>query len=84
MSINARQGTVSKIVAHLPRFDNSGNETGALYFEPNSKTYIDLNNPDELVINSFDVDIVYDNETFCTALNGKTIVCFHIRRKMIS
>ena len=82
MSINARQGTVSKIVAHLPRFDNSGNETGALYFEPNSKTYIDLNNPDELVINSFDVDIVYDNETFCTALNGKTIVCFHIRQKM--
>lgn len=82
MSINARQGSVSKIVAHLPRFDNSGNETGALYFEPNSKTYIDLNNPEELVINSFDVDIVYDNETFCTALNGKTIVCFHIRQKM--
>jgi len=82
MSINARQGSVSKIVAHLPRFDNSGNETGALYFEPNSKTYIDLNNPDELVINSFDVDIVYDNETFCTALNGKTIVCFHIRQKL--
>ncbi len=81
-SVNARQGTVSKIVAHLPRFDNSGNETGALYFEPNSKTYIDLNNPDELVVNSFDVDIVYDNETFCTALNGKTIVCFHIRQKL--
>ena len=38
-SINARQGTNSKIVAHLPRFDNSGNETGGLYFEPHEKTY---------------------------------------------
>ena len=78
-SVNARQGTNSKIVAHLPRFDNSGNETGGLYFEPHEKTYLALNNTDELLINSFDVDIVYDNETLCTALTGKTIVCFHIR-----
>ena len=78
-SVNARQGTNSKIVAHLPRFDNSGNETGGLYFEPHEKTYLALNNTDELLINSFDVDIVYDNETLCTALSGKTIVCFHIR-----
>ena len=26
-------------------------------------------------------DIVYDNETLCKALSGKTIVCFHIRQK---
>tara|TARA_S200002703_G_scaffold51563_1_gene44774 strand:+ start:2101 stop:4005 length:1905 start_codon:yes stop_codon:yes gene_type:complete len=80
-SMNARQGTLSKIVAHLPRFDNSGNETGGLYFEPHEKTYISLNNPTELFINSFDVDIVYENETLCTALTGKTIVCFHVREK---
>jgi len=80
-SVNARQGTNSKIVAHLPRFDNSGNETGGLYFEPHEKTYLALNNTDELLINSFDVDIVYDNETLCTALSGKTIVCFHIRQQ---
>jgi hypothetical protein len=78
-SVNARQGTNSKIVAHLPRFDNSGNETGGLYFEPHEKTYLALNNPEEILINSFDVDIVYDNETLCTALTGKTIVCFHVR-----
>ena len=78
-SVNARQGTNSKIIAHLPRFDNSGNETGGLYFEPHEKTYLSLNNPEEILINSFDVDIVYDNETLCTALTGKTIVCFHIR-----
>ena len=80
-SINARQGTISKIVGHLPRFDNSGNDTGGLYFEPHEKTYLSLNNAEELVINSFDVDIVYDNETVCKALSGKTIVCFHIRQK---
>lgn len=79
-SINARQGTISKIVAHLPRFDNSGNETGGLYFEPHEKTYLALNNTDEILINSFDVDIVYENETLCTALTGKTIICFHIRK----
>ncbi len=79
-SMNARQGTSSKIVAHLPRFDNSGNETGGLYFEPHEKTYLALNNPDEILINSFDVDFVYENEQLCTALSGKSIVCFHIRK----
>ncbi len=79
-SVNARKGTTSKIVGHLPRFDNGGNETGGLYFEPHEKTYLTLNNPDTLYINSFDIDIVYDNETLCTALAGKTIVCFHIRQ----
>jgi hypothetical protein len=78
-TINARQGTISKIIAHLPRFDNSGNETGGLYFEPQEKTYIALNNPQEILINSFDIDIVYENETFCKALTGKTVVCLHIR-----
>ncbi len=78
-TVNARQGTISKIVAHLPRFDNSGNETGGLYFEPHEKTYLALNNPEEIFVNSFDVDIVYENETLCTALSGKTICCFHIR-----
>ena len=78
-SVNARQGTNSKIVAHLPRFDNSGNETGGLFFQ-GDKTYLALNNTEELLVNSFDVDIVYDNETLCTALSGKTIVCFHVRQ----
>ena len=78
-SVNARQGTNSKIIAHLPRFDNSGNETGGLYFEPHEKTYLALNNTDEILINSYDVDFVYENETLCTALTGKTVVCFHLR-----
>lgn len=81
-TINARQGTTSKIIAHLPRFDNSGNETGGLYFEPHDRVYVALNNPQELLINSFDVDIVYENETFCKALTGKSVICFHIRQRI--
>ena len=80
-SVNARQGTTSKIVAHLPRFDNSGNETGGLYFEPHEKTYLALGNTEELLVNSFDVDFVYENETLCTALTAKSVVCFHIRQR---
>lgn len=80
-SVNARQGTTSKIIAHLPRFDNSGNETGGLYFEPQEKTYLSLGNTDELLINSFDIDFVYENETLCTALTAKSVVCLHIREK---
>lgn len=81
-SINAKQGTqTSKIIAHLPRFDNSGNETGGLYFEPHERVYIDLNNPNDIYVNTFEVDIVYDNEKICDALTGKTICCFHIKQK---
>jgi hypothetical protein len=77
---NARRGTsTSKIVAHLPRFDNSGNETGGLYFQPNQRVYLKLNNPSELLINQVDVDIVYDNEQLCQAITGKTIIVFHIQ-----
>jgi len=74
-------GTQSKIVAHLPRFDVSGNDTGGLYFEPSEKTYIDLNNPTDVYLNSFDVDYCYENEQLCKALVGKTITVFHIRQK---
>ena len=82
-SINARQGTVSKIIAHLPRFDNAGNETGGLFFQPGERTYVALNNPDTLVVNSFDVDYVYDNETLCKAISGKSITVFHIRKALV-
>jgi hypothetical protein len=79
-STNARRGTsTSKIVAHLPRFDNSGNETGGLYFEPQERVYLKLNNTNELTLNQLDVDIVYDNEQLCTAITGKTIIVFHLR-----
>ncbi len=82
--VNAKQGSnYSKIIAHLPRFDNSGNDIGGLYFEPHERVYIDLNNTNELFINSFDLEIVYDNEQLCKSIAGKTIIVLHIKQKNI-
>ena len=81
-SMNARMGTISNIVAHLPRFDTAGRDTGPMYFEPSERTYLDLNNPSEMVVNDFDVDFVYENERQARNLVGKTVVMFHIRKKL--
>ena len=78
-AVGSKGNAYSKILMHLPRFDNSGAEIGALYFEPFERLYVALNNPDELNINEFELDIVYDNEQFAECLVGKTIICLHIR-----
>lgn len=84
-SANAKRGqNHSKILAHLPRFDNAGNEVGGLYFEPHERVYVALNNPNELYLNEFDVEIVYDDESYAECIAGKTIVCFHIRPRILS
>ena len=81
-SVNAQLGNAySKIIGHLPRFDSAGNEIGSLYFEPNELVYIALKNPNEIFLNSFDIDIVYDNESYAEVLSGKTIVVLHIRKR---
>ena len=78
-AVGSKGNAYSKILMHLPRFDNSGAEIGALYFEPYERLYVALNNPEELNINEFELDIVYDNEQFAECLVGKTIICLHIR-----
>ena len=81
-SINAQLGnSYSKIIAHLPRFDSAGNEVGALHFEPNEMVYVSLNNVQELYLNSIDIDLVYDNETYADCLSGKSIVVLHVRAR---
>ena len=80
-SFNLSKGSISKIVYHMPRFDNTGNEVGGLFFEPAERVYLDINNPDDLYINNMQVDIVNSDETLATNLTGKTIVIFHIRQK---
>ncbi len=79
-SINARQGNKSTIIAHLPRFDGQ-NETGRLYFQPNQMIFLDLNNPEEININNFDISFVYSNEQYCTSLTGQSIVCLYLKSK---
>ena len=78
-SVNFSKSSLSKILYHLPRFDNSGAEVGGLFFEPSERVYLKLNNIDDLFINDIEVDIVNSDETLATNLTGKTIVCFHIR-----
>lgn len=78
-SVNFSKSSESKILYHLPRFDNSGVETGGLFFEPTERVYLKLNNMTDLFINDIEVDIVNSNETLARNLTGKTIVCFHIR-----
>jgi len=78
---NFATGNPSKILYQVPRFDNSGTETGALYFQNPDKTYIDLDNAGELRITDLDVHFVRKDETFVTDLTGSSEVVFHIRKK---
>ena len=80
-SFNGFTGNESKIIYHCPRFDNAGNEVGALYFEPGEKTYLDLGNIGDTHLNSFSIDIVDRNDKPVDGLTGSTIVMLHIREK---
>ena len=77
---NAHTGNRSKILAHLPRFDNS-QSTGRLYFEPNNFVWLDLDNPSEMSVNEFDISFCYVNEQYAQILTGQSIVCLYFRKK---
>ena len=78
-SVNFSKSSLSKILYHLPRFDNGGLETGSLFFEPHERVYLKLNNTTDLFLSDIQVDIVNSDETLSSNLTGKTIVCFHVR-----
>lgn len=79
-TMNAGNGNPSRIISHLPRFDGQ-NETGRLFFEPNTLVYVDLHNPQPMKVNQLDVSLVYGDETYCEALVGTTVIVLHIRQK---
>lgn len=80
-SYNANTGSISKIVYACPRFDVNGSLDGALYYEPNERVYIDMNNPSALTLTNMAIDIVDVNERLITDLEGQTQINFHIRKK---
>ena len=80
-SFNCMTGSPSKMLYHIPRFDNAGTEFGGLFFEVHEKTFVALNNTSPMVINDLSVSLVNINETLASNLIGKTIVCFVIREK---
>ena len=57
-----------------------GNKTsGMLKFVPPERTYLDLHNPNKLVLHSISVEIVNADETLVQDLSDTTCVVFHIR-----
>ena len=78
---NAATGNPSKILYSLPRFDNTGSESGALFFEASERLYVDCHNPQPLHITDFKVDMVKKDETKATDLTGATEIVFHFRKK---
>jgi hypothetical protein len=78
---NATTSAFSKIIYAVPRFSTGTDKNiGSLFFEAPEKTYVSLNNPDELVVNSFNIDLVNENETLATDLTGKSVCILHIRQ----
>tara|TARA_R100000951_G_scaffold107252_1_gene102476 strand:- start:1187 stop:3139 length:1953 start_codon:yes stop_codon:yes gene_type:complete len=78
---NFSTGNPSKILFQIPRFDNSGAEVGALYFQNNDKSFVDLKNAAPLRLTDLDVHLVRKDETFAKDLSGSTEVLFMIRPK---
>ena len=77
-SVNFAKSSSSKIIYHIPSFSNSGESTGALYFSPTERVYIDLNNPQDLYVSDIQLDICHDDETLANELQGKTTIVLHI------
>tara|TARA_R110000737_G_scaffold23456_2_gene42228 strand:- start:194 stop:2071 length:1878 start_codon:yes stop_codon:yes gene_type:complete len=77
---NAFVGNQSSIIAHLPRFDGQI-QTGRIYHEPKNLIYLDLNNSEQLKVNSFDISFCYSNEQYVQALTGQSVVVLYFRQK---
>ena len=82
ISYNSGTGRPSKILYQVPRFDSSNRETGsALYYEAMEKTYIKLNNSDEIALNELQLSLCDSQEKLADrGLTGKTIVCLHFKQ----
>lgn len=81
-SYNAGQSRRSQIIYSAPRFSTGTDQSvGALFFECPEKTYISLDNPTEINLNTIDIDIVNENETLAEDLLGKSVCVLHFREK---
>ena len=71
-------GNYSKIIYHLPAFNNDGLTAGTFWYDANPMVYIDLNNTEPLFINDISIDLVKADETLADELIGKTIIVLHV------
>ena len=79
VSQNAAKGFQSNIIYGVPRFDNTGQDTGGLYFTAPERLYVNLNNAADMYINQIDLDVIKSDETLATALTGRTEIVLHIK-----
>ena len=78
---NANVSAFSNIIYSAPRFSTGTEKNiGSLFFESPERTYVALNNPTELVVNNFNIDLVNENETLATDLSGKSVCILHFRQ----
>lgn len=83
-SYNAGQSRRSQIIYAAPRFSTGTDQSvGGLFFESPEKTYISLDNPQPINLNTLDIDIVNENETLAVDLLGKTVCTLHFREKRV-
>lgn len=81
-SFNGATGNQSKILFQVPKFDNAGNDTGALQFQAQDRLYLDLKNGADINLTDINVQFVSSDEKFSDDLTGQSSVLFHIRPKM--
>lgn len=81
-SFNGATGNQSKILFQVPKFDNAGNDSGALQFQAQDRLYLDLGNAAPLNMTDINVQFVSSDEKFSDDLTGQASVLFHIRPKM--
>ncbi len=80
-SFNSGTARPSKILYQVPRFDISNRESGtALYYEPHERTYIKLNNSDEIPLNEIHLSLCDNMERLADrGITGKTVIMLHFR-----
>jgi hypothetical protein len=79
-SYNMGKSIPSQIIYHCPKFDNQGNSSGDMYFEAAEKTYLCLDNTEEIQLNDMQIELVDKNERISQDLVGATIVVLHFRK----
>ena len=79
-SLNGTEGVngPSRILQPISRFTDNKSH-GMIRFVPPERTYLNLHNPNKLMIHSVQVEIVDANERLVTDLTDNTFVIFHIR-----
>ena len=81
-SYNGGRNGRSQIIYSVPRFSTGTDQSvGALFYESPEKTYISLDNLNDINMNTIDIDIVNSDETLAQDLLGKSVCVLHFREK---